>query len=80
MCVPSLEDESSECQMKALTQETEMYFSQEPFVQAELEFRRDRIRSQFAASAQRKAARRARRLPAARRVAGHLSGRLATGS
>jgi hypothetical protein len=57
-----------------------MNLSQEPFVQAELEFRRDRIRSQFAASAQRKAARRARRLPAARRVAGHLSGRLATGS
>jgi hypothetical protein len=57
-----------------------MLTTQEPFLSAELEFRRNQIRDQFAASAQRKAARRARRLPAARRAAGILSGRLATGS
>ena len=57
-----------------------MISTQEHFIRAEAEFRRDRIRSQFAARAQRKAARQARRLPAARRVVGSLSGRLATGS
>jgi len=56
-----------------------MLSTQEPFLSSELEFRRNQIRDQFAASAQRKA-RRARRLPAARRAAGILSGRLATGS
>jgi len=64
---------------QALTQETTMLSTQEPFLSSELEFRRNQIRDQFAASAQRKA-RRARRLPAARRAAGILSGRLATGS
>jgi hypothetical protein len=57
-----------------------MYSTQAPFVNSELEFRRSRIREQFAANAQRKAARRARRLPVARRAAGSLSGRLATGN
>jgi hypothetical protein len=50
------------------------------FLNAELNFRRDRIRAHFAADAQRKAIRRARRLPTARRAGVHLQGRLVTGS
>jgi hypothetical protein len=57
-----------------------MISTQQHFLRAEAEFRRDKIRSQFAARAQRQAARRARRLPAARRATGAVSGRLATGS
>ena len=57
-----------------------MITTQEHFIRAEADFHREQIRSQFAARAQRKAARRARRIPVARRAAGPLSGRLATGS
>ncbi len=56
-----------------------MISTQEPFLHAELDYRRERIRSQFAASAQRRAARLASRPPAAR-VGGHPAGRLIAGS
>ena len=57
-----------------------MISTQEPFLHAELDYRRERIRSQFAAAAQRRAARLASRPPAARRVGGHPAGRLIAGS
>jgi hypothetical protein len=47
---------------------------------AGLDYRRDRIRIQVAAAAQRRAARRVDRLPTACRVAGHPLDRLVTGS
>lgn len=56
-----------------------MISTQEPFLHAELDYRRERIRSQFAAAAQRRAARLASRPPAAR-VGGHPAGRLIAGS
>jgi hypothetical protein len=55
-------------------------YTPEQHLNAELNFRRERIRTHFAAAAQRKAARQARRLPAARRAGVHLPGRLVTGS
>jgi hypothetical protein len=54
--------------------------TQEHFLQAEMNFRRERIRTHFAASAVRRAARRARQLPATRHTAAHRPTRLATGS
>jgi hypothetical protein len=57
-----------------------MYPTPEHFLQAELDFRRERIRAHFAASAQRKAARRARQLLATRHTTAHRPARLATGS
>jgi hypothetical protein len=56
-----------------------MISTQEPFPHAELDYRRERIRSQFAGSAQRQAARLVRRPPTARRVGGHSRGRLIAG-
>jgi len=57
-----------------------MYPTPDHIIQAEVDFRRERIRAQFAATAQRRAARRARRLPAARHTAAHRPARLLTGS
>lgn len=52
----------------------------EPFLRADSDYRRDRIRADFAAASRRREARRTHRLPAARRAAAHLPGRLVTGS
>jgi hypothetical protein len=48
----------------------------ESFLHAELDYRREQFRSQFAVSAQPREVRRPRLRPAARRVAGHLPRRL----
>jgi hypothetical protein len=55
-------------------------YTPEHFLHAERNFRRERIRAHFASSAQRKAARRARQLPATRHTAAHRPARLATRS
>ena len=58
-----------------------MYLSQpEHFLQAEADFRRERIRGHLAATAQRRAARRAKKLPATRYTAAHRPVRLLHGS
>jgi hypothetical protein len=57
-----------------------MYPTPQHLAQAEIDFRRERIRAHFAASAQREAARQARQLPATRHTAVHRLVRLATGS
>jgi len=57
-----------------------MYPTPDHIIQAEVEFRRERIRAQFAATAQRRAARRARNTPATRHTAGHRPARLLTGN
>lgn len=57
-----------------------MFSTPEPFIRAEIDYRHERMRASFAASAERRAARRIRREPASRRAAGHLPGRLVTGS
>jgi hypothetical protein len=57
-----------------------MYPTPEHLIQAEVDYRRERIRSQFAASAQRRARRQARQMPAARHTVAHRAARLVTGS
>jgi hypothetical protein len=52
----------------------------EHYLQAELNFRRERIRTHFAAAAMRRAARRVRQQPATRHTAAHRPARLATRS
>jgi hypothetical protein len=67
-------------QIETLTEETTMLSTPETFLRAEADFRRERIRKHFAATARRRAARQARHLPAARRATAHVPGRLVTGS
>lgn len=62
------------------TKETAMMTTPEPFLRAEVDYRRDRIRADFAAIARRREARRARQRPVARRAAAQLTERLAAGS
>ena len=57
-----------------------MLFTSDHFLLTEVDYRRERIRAAYAATARRRRARRARLRPAARRAAAHVSSRLATGS
>lgn len=56
-----------------------MFNSDYYFLLAEADYRRERIRADFAATARRREARLVRRRPAARRAAAHVAGRLVTG-
>lgn len=60
MCVPSLEAQARRIEFETYVEEQAMLIA-EPFLQAELEYRRNRIDSTFPKSARRRRTRRLRR-------------------